>query len=589
MVERYDKDILNGTIVTLMMKMKMKMMKMNGFIEFIKKLYQPPKINPKNGKALSIPLLNPWNKYGRAFNFAWLGFFVSFLSWFAFPPLLSHSIKKDLNLTSIDIANNNIAGLCATLLARVALGPIVDKIGPRYSMILVLIIGSIPTAMIPLVKNVSGLHAIRFFIGLLGGSFIPCQLWTISFFDKSIIGLANSLVGGWGNSGAGVAFFIMPALVNDLAEKGYNIHDQWTYSFLIGPLIILLCVAILMFIFGDDCPEGCWSKRSDVLKIGVDVRKIDIVSISSNHPVLSHQKSQIQEVLPSSQSSPSSLQQQDKIDDFLNKDDYSFDINLKNNLIHEDSSSNIDIIKTKIEQVVNLDEIVEDPSFSKFIKTIFNYKTLLVALPYFTTFGGELAIESILSSLYLQRSQYEWSESYAGAWGSMLGLLNVITRPIGGLISDILYSIFKTTKIKKKWLLFCGLIEGIFLLWIGLIPVSKLNIHGLIGSLSIMCIFMEAGNGANFSLVPHINKQNTGIVAGFTGAMGNFGGIIFSLIFRYNINKDGINDYMKSFWIIGIIIILINIACVFIPVREDRPDEIIMDAGVGEMNEKQVV
>lgn len=526
------------------------------FASVLKALVVAPKINPKNGKALSIPILNPINVYGRCFNLAWLGFFVSFLSWFAFPPLLSHSIKKDLHLTSIDIANNNIAGLSATLIARVILGPVCDKIGPRYTMCIVLIVGSVPTAFIPLVKNVSGLHAIRFFIGLLGGSFIPCQLWTTSFFDKSIVGAANALAGGWGNAGAGVAFFIMPALVNDLERRGYSLHDCWTYSFLIGPLIILLCVAILIIIFGKDCPEGKWSERSDVLQIGVDVRKVDIVSISSNHPAISHTMSnQIKPIMSNRKNSSS-----DKIGVIDEK------------MLQQSSSDNehLDVVQTRVGEVVNLDEIIEDPSFTEFLKVTFHYRTMLTALPYITTFGGELAVESVLSALYVQRSHGTWSQSYAGSWGSMLGLLNVVTRPLGGFIADYLYKRFKTTKVKKFWLLFCGGMEGIFLLWIGLVP--GLEIHSLIGALGVMCIFMEAGNGANFALVPHINKKHTGIVAGTTGAFGNLGGILFALVFRYNISSSGVNDYMKSFWIIGVCCIAINVVCGFIPVKEDRPD-----------------
>lgn len=526
-------------------------------MKFIKQLFQAPQTNPKNGKALSIPILNPFNIYGLNFNFAWLGFFVSFLSWFAFPPLLAHTVKKDLNLTSIDIANNNISGLSATLIARVILGPVVDKIGPRYTMCLVLVIGSVPTAFIPLVNNISGLHAIRFFIGLLGGSFIPCQLWTTAFFDKSIVGRANALAGGWGNAGAGVAFFIMPALVNDLERRGYSIHQCWTYSFLIGPLIILMGVAIAIFFLGSDCPEGSWNKRSDVLQIGVDVRKVDIVSISSNHPAISNQLS---------------LNNNNHIHEVHDKIDGVIDEKTTEGHSSDNTNRSLDIVQTRVGEVVNLDEIIEDPSFKEFLQITFNYRTMLTVLPYITTFGGELAVESVVSALYVQRSHNQWSESYAGSWGSMLGLLNVVTRPLGGYISDLLYDRFKTTKVKKFWLLFCGAMEGIFLLWIGLVPASKLPIHGLIGALGVMCIFMEAGNGANFSLVPHINKKHTGIVAGTTGAFGNLGGILFSLVFRYNIGSTGVSDYMKSFWIIGVCCIAVNVGCGFIPVKEDRPD-----------------
>lgn len=45
---------------------------------------------------------------------------------------------------------------------------------------------------------------------------------------------------------------------------------------------------------------------------------------------------------------------------------------------------------------------------------------------------------------------------------------------------------------------------------------------------------MDAGNGANFGLVPHVHPYANGIVSGLVGATGNFGGIIGAIIFRYS-------------------------------------------------------
>jgi len=44
-------------------------------------LWKAPEINPVNGKARSIPILNPFNKHGRVFHFAWFGFMIAFLAW----------------------------------------------------------------------------------------------------------------------------------------------------------------------------------------------------------------------------------------------------------------------------------------------------------------------------------------------------------------------------------------------------------------------------------------------------------------------------------------------------------------------------
>jgi MFS transporter, NNP family, nitrate/nitrite transporter len=68
-----------------------------------------------------------------------------------------------------------------------------------------LLCGAIPTALAGLVKTSNGLIALRFFIGILGATFVPCQVWCTGFFDKNVVGTANALAGGWGNAGGGIA------------------------------------------------------------------------------------------------------------------------------------------------------------------------------------------------------------------------------------------------------------------------------------------------------------------------------------------------------------------------------------------------
>lgn len=117
---------------------------------------------------------------------------------------MSITIKRDLNLSTVDVANSNIAALTGTLIVRFIAGPLCDRFGPRWTYIAVLLAGAIPTAMAGLVKNVQGLIALRFFVGILGGTFVPCQVWSTGFFDKNVVGSANALIGGWGNAGGGI-------------------------------------------------------------------------------------------------------------------------------------------------------------------------------------------------------------------------------------------------------------------------------------------------------------------------------------------------------------------------------------------------
>lgn len=78
-----------------------------------------------------------------------------------------------------------------------------DLVGPRWTFAGCLFAGAVPTFLAGAVHNAAGLMALRFFIGILGGSFVPCQVWTTGFFDKNIVGTANSLTGGFGNAGGG--------------------------------------------------------------------------------------------------------------------------------------------------------------------------------------------------------------------------------------------------------------------------------------------------------------------------------------------------------------------------------------------------
>ena len=72
---------------------------------------------------------------------------------------------------------------------------------------------------------------IRFFVGILGGSFVPCQVWSTGFFDKNVVGTSNALTGGWGNAGGGITYFVMPAIVDSLMNKQHlSQHVAWRVS-----------------------------------------------------------------------------------------------------------------------------------------------------------------------------------------------------------------------------------------------------------------------------------------------------------------------------------------------------------------------
>ena len=66
--------------------------------------------------------------------------------------------------------------------------PLFPGFGPRKVMASLLVLGAIPSGLAGTAHSANGLYIIRFFIGILGGTFVTCQAWTTAFFDRNVIG-----------------------------------------------------------------------------------------------------------------------------------------------------------------------------------------------------------------------------------------------------------------------------------------------------------------------------------------------------------------------------------------------------------------
>ncbi|CAG8145042.1 unnamed protein product [Penicillium olsonii] len=503
---------------------------------FIKSLFTSPEINPSNRKARSIPIFNPIDQYGRVFFFSWLGFMVAFLSWYAFPPLLTVTIKQDLHMTQQEVANSNIVALLATLLVRFIAGPLCDRYGPRLVFVGLLLCGAIPTSMAGLVTTPKGLIALRFFVGILGGTFVPCQVWCTGFFDKKIVGTANSLAGGWGNAGGGITYFLMPAIYDSLVHtSGLPSHKAWRVAYVI-PFIIITAVALCMLFFCEDTPTGKWSERHLWAKetrdsAATDGNIVDLNTDTFSSGMTTPYNAATTDVEKKGAQSP---QIQDKEASVMGQMDSIFK-----------------------------QETVVAPTRKEALNVALSLSTMAVAIPYACSFGSELSINSVLGSYY-EKTFPHMGQTETGEWAAMFGLLNVVFRPAGGYVADLLYQMTDSVWSKKLLLTFLGVSMGAFQLAIGLSnPSSQSSMFGLVAGLAF---FLEACNGANFAVVPHVHPFANGIVSGIVGGFGNLGGIIFAIIFRYNGS-----DYGKSMWIIGVISVAANLAVSWIsPVPSQR-------------------
>lgn len=204
-------------------------------------------------KATRINLFSLATPQMRAFHLTWLAFFVCFFAWFATAPLMP-IIKGDLHLTDAEVYNITIAGVFATILARLAIGPMCDKYGPRITYTLLLVLGAIPVFGIAFAWDYTSFFVFRLLIGIIGASFVVTQFHTSVMFAPNVVGTANATVGGWGNAGGGATQSIMPLVVAGIAALGLS-QASWRYSMIV-PGVLMLIVAALYWKFTQDTPEG---------------------------------------------------------------------------------------------------------------------------------------------------------------------------------------------------------------------------------------------------------------------------------------------------------------------------------------------
>ena len=114
------------------------------------------------------------------------------------------TIAKSLKMNAYQKYVSNIVSVLATIFARFICGPMSARYGARTIMVWCLILASIPTFLIGTVTSFEGLCVVRFFIGIIGSSFVMSQYWMNAMFSKNVVGSANAIVGGWGNLGGGI-------------------------------------------------------------------------------------------------------------------------------------------------------------------------------------------------------------------------------------------------------------------------------------------------------------------------------------------------------------------------------------------------
>jgi len=206
-------------------------------------------------QSTKLELFNFKNPATKTFWITSIAFFLCFFAWFGIVPFMP-DVVRDLGLTPDQKWNSIILAVTGTVFARLLIGKLTDKYGPRLCYTWLLILGAIPVIAIGFVQTPLQFLICRLFIGFIGASFVITQVHTSIMFAPSIVGTANATSAGWGNLGGGANRLGMPIIA--AAVVSFGIADQadaWRYSMIIAGVICFL-MGLVYYFFTQDTLNG---------------------------------------------------------------------------------------------------------------------------------------------------------------------------------------------------------------------------------------------------------------------------------------------------------------------------------------------
>jgi MFS transporter, NNP family, nitrate/nitrite transporter len=354
-----------------------------------------------------------------------------------------------------------------TVVARLLIGWLCDRIGPRRAYTILLIAGSLPVMGIGLSHDYTTFLIFRLAIGAIGASFVITQFHTSVMFAPNIVGTANATAAGWGNLGGGVTQMVMPLLYGAFLSLGLTSWWSWRLA-MVAAGLALFVTGIAYYFLTQDTADG-------------DFKRLRATGS------------------------------------------------------------------------------LENRASGAFAEACRDPRVWALAVLYAASFGMELTIDNFAALYYTD--YFHLSLGIAGLVASTFGLMNLFARALGGIASD---------RCSRRWglqgrvlLLGCTILaEGL-----AMMSFSRMRFLPLaIASMMFTGLFVKISNGANYAVVPFINKRALGAVAGIVGAGGNAGAVLAGFLF-----KTPRLTYPQAFLVLGFFIAAFSLLA--FAVRFSRQDE----------------
>ena len=462
----------------------------------------------------------------KTLHFTWIAFFLTFVVWFNAAPVLTKMLEQFEWLTKANVKSIILCNVALTIPARIIVGGLIDKYGPRRIFAGLMVLATIPGLTFAFGNSLIQLTISRLFLGTIGAGFVIGIKMTANWFTPKYIGRAEGFYAGWGNFGSAAAAAAVPFVAVSIIGG----EDGWRWSLAISSVVCGIYGVIYYFIVKDH-PVGKGTSASK--------KKGGPMPVTSYADLIQY------------------LFWQLPMYGAIGLVVY----NLHNRMICEAPMLSWTVVWIMwiilfIFYLLDVWRIVNAnlPRLKKGIekKDKFNFGSITALnSTYFANFGAELAVISMLpmffynvfSNLIDADGERIMTLTLAGAVAGSFAIINLVARPLGGLISD------KMGNRKKTMLLYLlGITAGFFLMSIiakygpvgedgfaSVIPRFD-GISWLVVSIIITMFasfFVQGAEGATFAMIPTIKKEITGRIAGMAGAYGNVGAVFYLFLYTF--------------------------------------------------------
>ena len=471
-------------------------------------------------KDLKFNLLEFGREDIRILHFTWIAFFITFYVWFNMAPLATTMLASVGWLTKEHIKVLAICNVALTIPARIIVGALVDRYGPRITYSLLMVVLAIPAIAFAFGNSFLQLLIARLFVSAIGAGFVIGIRMTGQWFPAKYIGRAEGFYAGWGNFGSAAAAMTMPWI----ATHFFAGPNAWRYALASNAVVCFLYGIAYYFLVRDVPKEGA-TKSYHFVK----AKKAGPMEVSSYKDLAQY----VVWTIP------------------LYGALAALAWRIGNVIVGKGTPEAHPVISPTI---VNLCYIgiaglmvmqlawifrVNLPLLRRGVPEEEKYHWGSVAAlnsTYFANFGAELAVVSMLPMFF--EKVFTMSATVAGLIASSFAFVNLFARPLGGYLSDIMGN-------RRRIMLVYMM--GITLGFLGMAFISRADGAAEYGlspmfegtwwivasvAMTMFCsIFVQGAEGATFAFVPLIKKKIQGQIAGMAGAYGNVGAVAYLILY----------------------------------------------------------